>query len=219
MNISKEKVFMILIILLFISIRLFGVDLPYHQDEQKYVTHGVALLGTGVTSGHPPLLGIIMTGAGYLFGSIFFRLMPLLFGLGSIIVFYFLVRALINTRAALWASLLYTISPYGVLASLMVDADGAVLPFFAFSAFLSYTLWYKYPDRKWLYGVLLVLALILGMLVKLSFIIVLAALGADILVRYRHIGYRKLSRVDGKAVILLSILNLGFMVVLIQLLP
>ena len=213
-SIFNKKVFFLVILLLFISIRLFGIDLPYHQDEQKYVARGVSLLGVGVTSGHPPLLGIIMTGAGFFFGDKFFRMMPLLFGIGSFVLLYILMRVLFNTRTALWAGFLYAISPYGVWASLMVDVDGAVLPFFAFSAFLFYVLWRQRPERRWLFGSLCILSLVLGMLIKLSFVLVFTALAADIAFRYWRQGNRRVVYIAGAGVILLIFLAVGLIAIL-----
>lgn len=216
---KKPKFIFVIILALFILIRLFGVDLPYHQDEQKYVSRGVALQGVGVTSGHPPLLGIIMTAAGFFFGDTFFRLMPILFGAGSFVMLFLFMRVLFNTKAALWASFLYAISPYGVWASLMVDVDGAVLPFFAFSVFLFYTLWRQRPEKRKLYGVLCILSLVLGIFVKLSFVLVFAALGIDLAIKYWRKGHRKAIYIAVGALVVLPLLALSFISLLAKALP
>lgn len=219
MNIPKEKLLAALLLILFIGIRLWGVDLPYHQDEQKYVARGVLLQGVGVTSGHPPLLGLIITAAGFIFGDAFFRLMPLLFGTGSLVMLYILMRVLFSARAALWAGFLYALSPYGVWSSLMIDVDGAVLPFFAFSAFLFYVLWHEHPTRRRLYGILCVVSLLLGALVKLSFVLVFAALGADMAIRYWRKGDHRAFYLAGIGIVLLPLLILGFIALLSAALP
>ncbi|MBI4160651.1 MAG: glycosyltransferase family 39 protein [Candidatus Yanofskybacteria bacterium] len=215
----RNTIIFISIVLIFIALRLPGLDLPYHQDEQKYVARGVLLQGVGVTSGHPPLLGIIMTAAGFLFGDAFFRLMPLLFGVGSLVMLYILMRVLFDSRAAFLAGLLYAISPYGVLASLMVDVDGAVLPFFAFSAFLFYILWHQHPEKRRLYGMLCLLSLIFGALVKLSFVLVFAAIGVDLAIKYWRKGHHRAVYITGAGLILLPLLILGFISLLASALP
>ncbi len=215
----NKKVIFFVILFLFVAVRLSGLDLPYHQDEQKYVARGVSLLGTGVTSGHPPLLGIIMTAAGFFFGDAFFRLMPFLFGVGSFLLLYALMRTLFDNKTALWAGFLYAISPYGVWASLMVDVDGAVLPFFAFAAFLFYVLWHQRIDRRRLYGTLLIISLVLGVLVKLSFVLVFAALAIDMAIRYWRQGNRKAVYTALAGIIVLPLLALGLIAILSLVLP
>lgn len=178
---------------MFVGVRLFGVHLPYSQDEQKNVVHGVALDGIEAVSGHPPLAGWIITAGGYLFGEDLMRLLPILFGVGSFLVFYVLMRVVISPRAALWAGLLYAISPYGVFASLVVDLDGAILPLFAVIAFLAYELLRRSSQHRQLWWTALIVALVLGILTKLSFVLVVAALGADFVIRLYISGRRRMA--------------------------
>ena len=95
MNSRKEKILLLLLIILFIGIRLFGIDLPFVQDEQKNAVHGVELAGIGAASGHPPLAGWIITAGGYFFGLEYLRFLPLIFGVGSFILFYILMQILL----------------------------------------------------------------------------------------------------------------------------
>lgn len=191
MTIRKEKILFFALLIFFIGIRLFGVHLPYVQDEQKNAVHGVELAGIGAASGHPPLAGWIITAGGYFFGLDFLRLLPILFGIGSFLLLYLLIRVCVGTKAALWSGFLYAISPYGVFASLVVDLDGAVLPFFAVAAFLAYEMFHRNPERKRLWMIVLGIAILLGSLTKLSFVLVILALGADFILRLYALGKRR----------------------------
>lgn len=197
MTVRKEKILLALLLTLFISIRLFDVHLPYYRDEIKNAVHGALLEGINASSGHPPLAGWIITAGGFFFGqNLFFgqdylRLLPLLFGTGSFLLLYVLMRLCLSARAALWGGLLYAISPYGVFASLMVDLDGAILPFFAVAAFLAYELLRRKPEHRRLWWAMLGIALALGALTKLSFVLVVAALCMDSILRLYALGKRR----------------------------
>ncbi len=219
MTIKKEKILFITILIIFIVIRLFGVHLPYVQDEQKNAVHGVALAGINAASGHPPLAGWIITAGGYLFGLEWLRLLPIIFGVGSFLLLYILMRICLGPKAALWGGFLYAISPYGVFASLMVDLDGAVLPFFAVAAFLAYELINKNPQRKYLWGSLLGLALLLGSLTKLSFVLVAAALCLDYILRLYTLGKRRLVFYMAGILIILPAVILGVAALSVFLFP
>ena len=175
--IQKHHVILILLVLGFILLRFSGLDLPYHQDENKWI--GVTMDGIP----HPPLTGLFMISADRLFGSDHLRLLPFLLGVINLFLLYYLVRYKFGKTEALWSILIFTVSFYSVLASLMVDTDGQVLPFFFLLSALSYYKWQDSADfkHKLRWGILLALFILAGFLVKLSFVIVLGALVLDFL--------------------------------------
>src|SRR3989338_503167 len=152
---KREVAAIALLLLVFIAIRLPGLSLPYHQDEWKNAemvrTHLV-----GGLSAHPPLMELIYRWSGEIAGADNLRLMPLAFGVLS-------------------AWLLYAVSAYAVLASLMLDMDGTILPTFFLAAVYAYDRFRSATSLRGSYVWLSVLAfaLIVGFLTKLSFVLVL----------------------------------------------
>lgn len=170
----------------FSIIRFFGLSLPYHQDEWK----NAEMVRTGLEGGlsaHPPLMEAIYQWSGALFGADNLRLMPLVFGILSAVLLYAVVRRRAGVAAALFATALYTVSSYSVLASLMLDMDGTILPTFFLASVYAYDRFRDASTRAesltWLVGVFG--ALVLGFLTKLSFVLVLGALALDYLFEKR----------------------------------
>src|SRR3989344_1675118 len=129
-NIKKEYLLFLGILALFLMLRLPAIHAPYHQDEYKWpIIVNPALTAPGGIP-HPPLSEAIYTATFNLFGSDNFRVTPLIFSVFNLALLYMVVRRRYGVMVALWSSLFFTLSFYGVLASLMVDTDGAVLPFF-----------------------------------------------------------------------------------------
>ena len=177
---KKEYLLFFGIIILFFALRLPAIHAPYHQDEYKWpIIVNPELTEPGVIP-HPPLSEAIYRATRNFFGDENFRVTPLIFSLINLTLIYIIVRRRYGVGAALWSSLFFALSFFSVLASLMIDTDGAVLPFF----FLLSILFYDYfssstGNKKFLFGGLLVAALILGMLVKFSFALVIGALILD----------------------------------------
>lgn len=170
-----------LIIVLFLLLRLPGVDLLYHLDEYSWPKWAFSSR-PGDAVPHPPLGKFIFNQFGQITGEDYFRVIPLTFSLVNLFLLFYLSRIVFGTRAALWTSFLFAVSAYSVLASLMVDTDGAIMPFFFLLSAIAY---FKVREsqfalngrlRWWL---LLVLAVTSGFLVKASFIIPVAALALD----------------------------------------
>lgn len=162
---------------LFILLRIFGVDIPLHQDEYKWpIIVNPALTEEGGIP-HPPVGEFIYRQAGFLLGYDNFRFVPFFFGFLNLFLLFYLVRNIFNTRTALWSVGLFTVSFYSVLASLMVDTDGAVMPFFALLSFILYFKWRNNP--KIFFWAPLLISLVLGFLIKSSFIIAIATLVLD----------------------------------------
>lgn len=170
----------------FTLIRLPGLSLPYHQDEWKNAQMVRVGLEGGL-SAHPPLMELIYQRSGDVFGADSLRLMPLVFGVLSAWFLYAVVHRRAGWSAALWSTALYAVSMYGVLASLMLDMDGTILPAFFLAAVYAYD---RYMDRDashkaWWLGALFV-AIVLGFMTKLSFVLVPGALLLDYLWRMRQ---------------------------------
>jgi hypothetical protein len=120
-----------ILILFYLVFRLPGIHLPLHQDEYKWPLTVVPNSTLGVSIPHPPLSEFIYRVAGYIVGfNTNFRLVPLFFGLLNLGLLYYLVNILYSRREALIAGGLWVISYFSVLASLMVDTDGEIMPFF-----------------------------------------------------------------------------------------
>src|SRR3989344_4975448 len=141
MSRKKEIIFFVLILIIFLAIRLPGLHFSYFQDEGKYAAIGQRALEGVVNSPHPPLTEIIMAGTAKIFGADNFRTMPLVFSIANLLLLYIFVRRNFGVNTALWSSFLFTISFYSVLASLTVDVDGAVMPFFFLLTLISYFEW------------------------------------------------------------------------------
>ena len=132
---KKHHTVLILLVLGFILLRFSGLDLPYHQDENKWP--GVTMAGIP----HPPLTGVFLISADRLFGSDHLRLLPFILGIINLLLLYFLVRYKFGKTEAIWSALFFVVSVYSVLASLMVDTDGQVLPFFFLLSAIAYYKW------------------------------------------------------------------------------
>jgi glycosyltransferase involved in cell wall biosynthesis/4-amino-4-deoxy-L-arabinose transferase-like glycosyltransferase len=176
-----------LLLIVFALIRLPGLDLPFHQDEWKNA-HMVRVGIEGGLSAHPPLMELIYVWSGAIFGADNLRLMPLVFGVISAWLLYIVMRRRVSASAAAWATGLYAISMYGVLASLMLDMDGTILPAFFLAAVYAYD---RFSDAETTRGKLgwlgaLFGAVALGFMTKLSFVLVPAAILLDYLWHMRN---------------------------------
>lgn len=167
----------------FLFIRVSGIDLPYHQDEWK--TARVMVEGAEAVGGffhHPPLTGVIFRAAGAVLPPDLFRLLPLLFTTISSFILYAVIVKRAGIRAGVLALFFLGVTGYSTLAALMLDVDGAILPFFALLVLYAYDrARVSSGTRRGVFGLLLITALLLGILVKLSFVIVIGAIVADYL--------------------------------------
>lgn len=192
---SKTRLILIGLLVVFVAVRVPGLSMPYQQDEFKTaiaVETSLSAASTFLT--HPPLTAVLFRVDALVFGGEHMRVMPLLFGLISAILLFCVVRRRFNERAALWSVFLYTVSFYGIWSSLMLDTDGAILPTLFLTALYCYDRARSdNGGKRWIF--LLVVTLITGLLVKLSFILVIGALVADFLFEKRkeltakHIAY------------------------------
>jgi hypothetical protein len=180
---THEKTLVLCFLIFFVLLRLPGVDRPLHQDEYKWPQIvNPASEGMGIVP-HPPLSEFIYKTAGSVVGyNVNFRYVPLFFGTLNLLLLYLFMRLCYGKREAVIAAIIWSISYFSILASLMVDTDGEILPFFFLIGLIAYEKFKNAPARtrgRWL--ILLVGACIAGILVKLSFVLAIGALVADFL--------------------------------------
>lgn len=204
---KKEILVFVGIVLLFFALRLPAIHSPYHQDEYKWpIIVNPALTEPGGIP-HPPLSEVIYRATFYLFGSDNFRLTPLLFGFANLVLIYLIVRRRYSVNAAVWAVLFFALSYYSVLASLMVDTDGQILPFFFLLALWFYDSFnFSLSGKKKLWLTLFLLSLIAGILVKMSFILAMGTFVLDFLIE------KQIFKNKGR---LMKSLSLGFVGIVI----
>lgn len=180
MEISKKEIFVLIAIAaIFLVLRLPGVHFLYHQDEYKWpIIVNPALTDPGGIP-HPPVGEFIYREFGKIVGYDNFRVIPLLFSFLNFFLLFYLVKNIFDAKTALWSAGLFAVSFYSVLASLMVDTDGAVMPLFFLTMAIGYVKLKKinFQYSKWL--LVLALSAVLGFLTKTSFIIPIAALALD----------------------------------------
>ncbi len=187
MSWSKKEILLLLgISLIFLVLRVPGLHNLYHQDEYKWpIIVNPALTEPGGIP-HPPVGEFIYRELGALVGYDNFRTIPLIFSFINLFLLFYLAKMVGDRRNAFWSVFFFAISFYSVLASLMVDTDGAIMPTFLLVAFIGY---YKlretnfqfslrdFQKSKWF--MLMILGLVLGFFVKASFVIGIGALGLD----------------------------------------
>lgn len=208
---NKKYILLSAIIGLFIVLRVFGLFLPYHQDEYKIARAVNPATGTpGAFLTHPPLSEIAFVLDGKIFGYDHLRFLPFFLGILNCVLVYFLVRKRFGDKAALWSSFFFSISFYSVLASLMVDTDGQILPTFFLLSLIVYYKWREADSsrRKIIWSALLGVSVLAGFMVKLSFILVIAALAIDFI-------YSKRSLLDKKNIIKYTFIAGGLLTLLV----
>lgn len=179
---KNEWVIVLFFVLSFIFIRLPGTNSPLHQDEYKWPMIVSPEWQSDIAIPHPPLSQFIYKTAGQVVGyDVDFRFVPLFFGTLNLLLLFYFLRTFFGKKEAVIGSLIWTFSYFSVLASLMVDTDGQIMPFFFLVGLISYYhLRYKF-DKKILWSILLVASLLLGFFIKVSFILYIGAIVADYL--------------------------------------
>src|SRR5579872_1056452 len=179
---KREITIILSVFVFFLALHFAGLHISYHQDEYKWV--GYAHLDLKVLGAvpHPPLTEFIYTKFGRLVGDNNFRVIPFVFGSVDLILVYILARILFDRRTALWTIFLFTFSYYSLLASLMVDTDGTIIPFF----FLIMTIAYCKLRAKnfefrgnWFYIIAFIVGAVGGFFIKVSGVLPIAALALD----------------------------------------
>src|SRR3989344_1302190 len=171
---------LLLLVLLFIATRFLGLDQLYHQDEYRWVSQVYTAEFGKVDSPHPPIMQGILSLSGKVFGYDNLRMLPFIFGILNLFLIYTLSRKITgNKKIAYLAVGLYVLSVYGLIANLMLDVDGAVLPFFVLLTYYFYIRTVKDGDKKFILP--LAAVIIAGLLTKLSFVLFFGALAVEYL--------------------------------------
>lgn len=186
--IKNEWLVVVLFTALFVLIRLPGTNLPLHQDEYKWPMIVNPNFVSETEIPHPPLSQFIYRVGGQIVGfNTNFRFIPLFFGTLNLILLYYFVRENYGKRNALIASCIWIFSYFSVLASLMVDTDGEIMPFFFLLSLISYFKFIKYEgNKKYLWGIFLIIFSILGFFIKVSFLLATLAIAMDYIWSKRH---------------------------------
>ncbi len=200
----------------FVVLRLLGAHSPLHQDEYKWPLITSPSYVSDVNIPHPPLSELIYRTGGHIVGyGMGFRYIPFFFGLLDLFLLYYYLRSRFNTKTAILGSAIFSLSYFSILASLMVDTDGAILPFF----FLLCLIFYEKARRAFAepaklagqgkrraFAILgLAVCAALGFFVKVSFILPIAAIALDFLWEQR-------SLIDMKKAARYALYALGFFV-------
>ncbi|OGN22176.1 MAG: hypothetical protein A2918_03385 [Candidatus Yanofskybacteria bacterium RIFCSPLOWO2_01_FULL_42_49] len=178
--ILKNNYWLWLLVLLFIATRFLGLDQLYHQDEYRWVSQVYTAEFGEVDSPHPPIMQSTLSLVGKMFGYDNLRVVPFVFGILNLLLIYAVsLKITDNRKIAYLSSGLYVISVYGLIANLMIDIDGAVLPFFVLLTYYFYIRTVKDGDKKFILP--LAVVIIAGLLTKLSFVIFVGALAIEYL--------------------------------------
>jgi len=167
---KREIVFLLLIILLAVSLRTVGMDRNLIFDEVDWAT-GIKnyFLGNGLVDyyiadantvhahidteygslllwyAHPPLGTLSYLSSLHIFGieNFAFRVVPVFFGLLTILATFLLGNEMYSKKVGLVAALLMAFSRYHIIASQAIDIDGAILTFFATASVLFFVMFKK----------------------------------------------------------------------------
>lgn len=179
---KKEIIILGAIFALFVALHLPGLSLPYHQDEYKWpIIVNPELTEPGGIP-HPPVGEAIYRHFGKIVGYDNFRIIPFVFGILNFFLLFYLVRNIFRVKTALWSVFLFFTSFYSLLATLMVDTDGAVMPFFFLILSIAYFELKKRNFQSLIWIALLLLGAVGGFLVKASFIIAIGAFVLDFVI-------------------------------------
>ncbi|MBI2676566.1 MAG: hypothetical protein HYX21_01255 [Candidatus Yanofskybacteria bacterium] len=184
----KNNYWLWLLVLLFIATRFFGLDQLYYQDEYRWVSQVYTAEFGEVDSPHPPVMQSLLLLGGKLVGYNNLRVVPFIFGVLNLVLIYIVSLKLTssngswqagNKKIAYIASGLYIINVYSLIASLMLDIDGTVLPFLVLLAYYFYLKVFKDGQSKFILP--LVLVMMVGFFTKLSYALFAGALAVEYL--------------------------------------
>lgn len=127
---------------------------------------------------HPPLSPIILSVFYKLFGISEWstRIMPVLFSIAALIIFFLFVRLFWNETVSYVSTLIMATMPIQVIYSHMADYQGAVFLFFAISSLYFYSKWFL--EHKKIYLFLFFISFILGGLTDWPIFFLVPFLGA-----------------------------------------
>jgi len=152
---DKMKKYLILILIVAFFIRLIGINTVIYGDEAYWSIEmqNYHYLSLGKLIPHPPVSLTFYKLFTDIFGikTYVLRLVPLIFGLATILIVYIISKKHYNKKAAYISIGLMALSFWHILASLQIDMDGSILSFiFALNilAYLNYT--ERSKKKKWL---------------------------------------------------------------------
>ncbi|MFH0804152.1 MAG: hypothetical protein V1896_00945 [Candidatus Zambryskibacteria bacterium] len=187
----KELAWFIVLLAIFAVLRLPAIHSPYHQDEYKWVQYAHPEITLPGTVPHPPLTEFIYAKTlGPLLGDSNFRFIPLIFSVANLFLIFYLAKIIFDpldklraSKTAFWTAFLFVTSFYSVLASLMVDVDGAIMPMFFLIMAIGYfklkTSGFELREGNWKWLVLLIVGAVGGFLIKVSAVLPICALALD----------------------------------------
>src|SRR3989344_7943672 len=167
------------IIILFLVTRFLGLGHIYHQDEYRWASIADPFFGH-LLSPHPPLAEFSYKIAGHILGFDYLRTAPFLFSILSLALIYAIsLKTAQNKKVAMIAMGIFTVNIYSLIANLQIDIDGAFLPFFILLAYYSFLQILEKGQNGKRWFILFGLAIIGGLLTKLSFLLFIGALIID----------------------------------------
>ena len=180
---KREIVVFLSILILFIGLHIAGLDISYQQDEMKWTYYANQELNPPGTIPHPPLTELVYINLGPIVGDDNYRLIPFAFGLINLFLIFYLAKIIFGTRTAFWTAFLFTISYFSLLASLMVDVEGEVMPMFFLIMAIGYfklrDLSFELKGKNLMWLGLAVVGAIGSFLVKASGFLPILALALD----------------------------------------
>ncbi len=184
----KPYQWLIIIIAVFTVLLFLGVHQIYHQDEYSWIR--VVMGINGAKSPHPPMFEGLLRAYSGIFGFNNLRFIPLFFAAWNALLIYFISKKLTGKSIiGLLAASLFVFNTYSLIAGLQLDIDGALLPFFVLLAYLAHI---HFPERKNKWFIVFGLAVLGGLLTKLSFVLFIGALLVDYLIKlYEKYGGKK----------------------------
>ncbi|MBI3099414.1 MAG: glycosyltransferase family 39 protein [Planctomycetes bacterium] len=131
--------------LVFLALRLPALDQIYHQDEAKWACYVDPVVQANYPEEcrpgsipHPPLGEFLFWLGGAFWGYDRLRVVPLIFATLNFWLLFAIARRRWGTSAAIGACALTAVTFYSVLASVQIDTDGAIMPFWALLAWWAY---------------------------------------------------------------------------------
>ena len=193
---NKKIWIFVLVVSVFLITRLPAVQQIYHQDEYKWAMQADPIFDN--ESPHPPLGKYTLRLTGNILGFENLRFAPLLFSFLCLALIYLIIKKITNkTGIALLGTLLFSINVYSVIASLQVDIDGAILPFFMLLVYYAYLRLLTNNRKFWwvVFGV----GVVGGFLTKLSFVIFVGALAVDYLLMIYYLSQLNIKKIATKS--------------------
>lgn len=174
---KREIIIILLILAVFVVPRFLGVHQIYHEDEHTWVD--IARGVPSAVSPHPPLMTEVLRLAVLIAGIFNLRWIPFFFSFLNLVLLYFVVKKSSGHKTAAFIALgLFVVNIYSLIASLQIDIDGMILPFFVLLGYYAY-LSLQRGDNKKIWWPVFVVAMVGGFFTKLSFALFVGAILLD----------------------------------------